>query len=334
MSGEPRLSLGRPYRRAQPDAVRATDADALLSRLSACRAGYLPPDAYADMLRGHAEAPHRPPIINIGTYLRASEVDAHVQHFIETGACGHPYTPAPRVQIVSLGAGSDTRFWRLRHARLARYVELDFPSTTSQKAAAIHAHPTLRHALEDARVTADGLVSSPYVLLGIDIRTLPHGTWQRVATYLDPALPTLLLCECVLAYMDIEVANAALRACLATLPCASILSYDMCISSDTPHAAPTRFGQVMLQNLAARQLTLPGARGCTSTAAYVERFQHLAGSASHLECHAYTLRESWHQLESEERRRVSMLERLDEVEELEMLLSHYCIAWIDRAIVQ
>ena len=29
-----------------------------------------------------------------------------------------------------------------------------------------------------------------------------------------------------------------------------------------------------------------------------------------------------------------MLERLDEVEELEMLLSHYCIAWIDRAIVQ
>ena len=235
---------------------------------------------------------------------------------------------------MSLGAGSDTRFWRLRHARLARYVELDFPSTTSQKAAAIQAHPALSHALADAHVTADGLVSSAYVLLGIDVSTLHQGTWERVATYLDPALPTLLLCECVLAYMDIDVANAALRACLATLPRASILSYDMCISSDAPHAAPTRFGQVMLQNLAARQLTLPGARGCTSTAAYVERFEHLAGHASHLQCHAYTLRESWQQLEGEERRRVSMLERLDEVEELEMLLSHYCIAWIDRAIVQ
>lgn len=334
MSGARRLSLGRPYRRTHPDAVRATDADALLSRLSACRAGYLPLDAYADMLRGRAEAPHRPPIINIGTYLRAREVDAHVQHFIETGACGPPYTPAPRVQIVSLGAGSDTRFWRLRHARLARYVELDFPSTTSQKAAAIQAHPALSHALADAHVTTDGLVSSTYVLLGIDVSTLHQGTWERVATYLDPALPTLLLCECVLAYMDIDVANAALHACLATLPRASILSYDMCISSDAPHAAPTRFGQVMLQNLAARQLTLPGARGCTSTAAYVERFEHLAGHASHLQCRAYTLRESWQQLEGEERRRVSMLERLDEVEELEMLLGHYCIAWIDRAIVQ
>lgn len=334
MPGGGGLSLGRPYRRTQPEAVRATDGDALLSRLSACRAGYLSPDPYAVMLLGHAEAPRRPPIINIGTYLRAREVDALVQHFIDTGACGRPYTHASRVQIVSLGAGSDTRFWRLRDARLAKYLELDFSSTTSRKAAVIQAHPELGNALEDTHATADGIVSSTYVLLGMDLGTLHQGAWERAAAYLDPALPTLLLCECVLAYMDVDVANAALRACLATLPHASILSYDMCISSDSHGPAPTRFGQVMLQNLAARKLTLPGARGCTSKAAYVERFQHLAEHASHLECQAYTLRESWHQLEGQERRRVSMLEHLDEVEELEMLLEHYCIAWMDRAIVQ
>ena len=78
----PRLSLGQPRRRAQtprahaprqplrgPAAVRATDSDALVSRIAAARAGYLPPDPYAQLLAPDASADaRRPPLINIGTY--------------------------------------------------------------------------------------------------------------------------------------------------------------------------------------------------------------------------------------------------------------------------
>lgn len=42
---------------------------------------------------------------------------------------------------------------------------------------------------------------------------------------------------------------------------------------------------------------------------------------------AQSLREAWRNLDSAERTRLSRLEGLDEVEELEMLLGHYCISW-------
>lgn len=345
----PTLSLGQPFRRRQApalcgaDAVRGTDADALISRLAACQAGYLPRDVYAEMLSADsAHVPHRPPIISIGTYLRAHEVDAAVHKFLQTGTLGPmlaaPPTP-PRVQVVSLGAGSDTRFWRMcRVPTVARYVEMDFPSSTSAKRARILHHADLREGLGDVHEIEHGLVALPYVLLGMDLSTLAQAhVWGSVVQYLDPQLPTLILCECVLAYIDADAADAMLKTCLASLPHASILSYDMCVGGDgPPDAEPTRFGQVMLQNLSARKLTLPGARRYTSAVAYTERFKRLAHTdkPSRNACGAYTLRDTWHKLERRERERVSMLERLDEVEELEMLLGHYCMAWIDRVIVQ
>jgi [phosphatase 2A protein]-leucine-carboxy methyltransferase len=45
----------------------------------------------------------KPPLINVGTHHRTWAVDLLVDRFLEAGG----------KQIVSLGAGSDTRFWRL-----------------------------------------------------------------------------------------------------------------------------------------------------------------------------------------------------------------------------
>lgn len=123
------LSLGRPFHRGAPpssaEAVRETDSDALVSRIHACEAGYLPPDEYAPLFarpgRPHAR---RPPLISIGTYLRAQELDRYVDTFLRTGSLCGTQPAAKRVQIVSLGAGSDTRFWRMvrciAHTGLAR----------------------------------------------------------------------------------------------------------------------------------------------------------------------------------------------------------------------
>ena len=82
--------LGRPFRPSEPErassddaAVRATDADAVQSRLSAIASGYLPPDPYAGLLA--SPGARRPLLINLGTALRSSEVDEAVHRFLARG---------------------------------------------------------------------------------------------------------------------------------------------------------------------------------------------------------------------------------------------------------
>ncbi|KOS14720.1 leucine carboxyl methyltransferase [Malassezia pachydermatis] len=265
------LSLGQPYRRgAAPkagiEAVRETDTDALTSRLAACRAGYLPPDSYAEMQASpQSREAHRPPLISIGTYLRAREMDRHMEHFLATGSLRQETASSTTpVQVINIGAGSDTRFWRMSMAtsNVALYVELDFPETTRQKAACIEQHEAMQMPLGSWTRTDDGLEADKYWLVGADLSTLRTSeTWDRLRSRLDPSYPTLIVCECVLAYLDAEQANTLLQGWLEQLSHVAILSYDICLGGDAPDTQePTRFGHVMLQNLAVRRLTLPGAR--------------------------------------------------------------------------
>lgn len=106
-------------KRYEDDAIRATDNDALTSRLSSIQAGYLAKDDYSPLFAAStapaidpnlplnpAPTLRRPPVINVGTYLRCSGIDALVEAFLT-------HAGSEKKQIVSLGAGSDGRYWRL-----------------------------------------------------------------------------------------------------------------------------------------------------------------------------------------------------------------------------
>lgn len=98
-----------PSRAQAGDApIRGTDNDAAVARLSAVQKGYLD-DPYVRYLVPRAHLlPPRPPLINIGTYVRSAGIDSLVNQWLElAGNAGQ------KCQIVSLGAGSDTRFWRI-----------------------------------------------------------------------------------------------------------------------------------------------------------------------------------------------------------------------------
>jgi [phosphatase 2A protein]-leucine-carboxy methyltransferase len=89
-------------------AIRVTDLDAAGARLSAVNKGYLRDPFIKYMVpRAHLQ-PARPPLINVGTYVRATAIDELVHQFIDLAHQG-----GQQCQIVSLGAGSDTRFWRI-----------------------------------------------------------------------------------------------------------------------------------------------------------------------------------------------------------------------------
>jgi [phosphatase 2A protein]-leucine-carboxy methyltransferase len=88
--------------------IRLTDADAALARLSAVQKGYLEDPFVKSMVpRAHLQPP-RPPLINVGTFIRSTAIDNLVYGWLELVELA-----GKSCQIVSLGAGSDTRFWRL-----------------------------------------------------------------------------------------------------------------------------------------------------------------------------------------------------------------------------
>jgi [phosphatase 2A protein]-leucine-carboxy methyltransferase len=58
---------------------------------------------YGESSQSSGGSSRKPPLINVGTHHRTWAIDLLVDQFLERGG----------KQIVSLGAGSDTRFWRL-----------------------------------------------------------------------------------------------------------------------------------------------------------------------------------------------------------------------------
>lgn len=248
-------------------AVRSTDSDALVSRHCAHSLGYLDDPAATHFLspsqrRAHE---HRPPLINIGTHARTWAVDTLVDQFLDA----HSRDDQPPGQVVSLGAGTDSRFWRLKkkrqhHAKpwpCANWVEVDFPEQTAPKARAIATKPDLNQWLGSGGVRIErgglGLSSEHYTLLPGDLRHLDQlsdsllGVGNPTTTSsnkppLDRTLPTLLLLECVLVYLEPGITSALLTWFCETFHQAhgsAIVGYD-------PFRLQDQFGTVMKRNLA------------------------------------------------------------------------------------
>ncbi|TFK44925.1 S-adenosyl-L-methionine-dependent methyltransferase, partial [Crucibulum laeve] len=265
-----------PHRHSQDgDApIRATDNDAALARLSAVQKGYFD-DPFITYLvpRAHLQPP-RPPLINVGTFVRSQAIDNLVDQWLSFSKAGN--RPC---QIVSLGAGSDTRFWRIANGPhkdiLAAYVEVDFPEVTTKKAMVIRKN--LSEALgspSDIHIIHGGTgVRSPkYHLIPADLRLPPSEKLENLLfspnsdssstedkPILSTSLPTLLLFECVLVYVSPSQSSRLLgwfvdkfsksESIDGILGC---IVYEMFGLNDA-------FGRVMVNNLKARNVFLPGA---------------------------------------------------------------------------
>ncbi|KDR75649.1 hypothetical protein GALMADRAFT_68922 [Galerina marginata CBS 339.88] len=311
--------------------VRSTDNDAAVARLSAVQKGYLH-DLYIKYLVPRAHLlPPRPPLINIGTYVRSAAIDTLVDQWLEISG-----TAGLRCQIVSLGSGSDTRFWRIAAHNLQTYVEVDFPEITTKKAMAIRKSKDLMAGLGDPAAVSlaqggTALHSARYHLLPGDLRLPPSENLEPALfspidadhpAILDPSLPTLLLFECVLAYISPLSSRRLLEWFVAmsqkgqdgVLGC---VVYEMFGLNDA-------FGRVMINNLRERHISLPGVEPYQTIESLSSRFLETNFSAAV----ALTLKEIRRAYtETDELERISKLEFLDETEELDLVLAHYAISW-------
>ncbi|KAI1628292.1 S-adenosyl-L-methionine-dependent methyltransferase [Exophiala viscosa] len=314
------------------EVVQNTDNDAATSRLSAVNAGYLE-DPFAGLLTLGDAVSRRLPLMNRGTYARTTGIDSIVDTFLATGGNA-------RKQIISLGAGSDTRFFRLKQKRRdlnLAYHEIDFESNTKKKIARLRSPPFSRAAktlasvdmeAADLVVSEDGAtLSSPdYTVLPQDLRQLQHGNGTLGSV--DKNLSTLIISECCLIYLSPQHADAVLQYFSDLFPTSTPLAM-VIYEPIRPHDS---FGRTMVSNLLSRGIHLQT----------LEKYAGLEEQSQRLQKHGFKASSDgttgsseavdvdfiWREwIPTEEKERIEGLEWMDEVEEFVLFAKHYCICW-------
>ncbi|XP_060130111.1 tRNA wybutosine-synthesizing protein 4 isoform X2 [Zootoca vivipara] len=189
--------------------VLSTGGSSAASKRSAAAMGYTR-DRFA--LRMAPAGGRRAPIIHRGYYVRAQAVEHCVRAFLlSTHGC-------PLRQIISLGAGFDSLFFFLKSKGLLCHTvvfEVDFPDVACPKAALIRGTEELITLVgNDASgqtLGAAAFSGEDYRLLGVDLSELPRLEEALHRAGLDPKVPTMLLAEVVLTYMEVERSDALIQ---------------------------------------------------------------------------------------------------------------------------
>jgi [phosphatase 2A protein]-leucine-carboxy methyltransferase len=178
-----------------------------------------------------------------------------------------------------------------------------------------------------------------YYCHGLDLRDLvrtagaatssPEQQQQPISSPLpqldgiEPNVPTLLISECCLCYLEPMQARAVISH-FADLVGNSgggglaVVLYEPVRPSDP-------FGQQMVSNLAARRIRMPTLQVYREIADQETRLRE-AGFVDG--ARALTVQDIWTRwVPAEDKEAVDRLEGLDEVEEWELLASHYAVAW-------
>ncbi|KAL9095381.1 MAG: hypothetical protein Q9165_002252 [Trypethelium subeluteriae] len=316
-------SDGEASKEAKDAVIQNTDQDAAQSRLSAVELGYLDDPFAKSFVQGPTV--RRYPIINRGTYVRTTAIDHLIQRFLSA-------SPSSQKQIVSLGAGTDTRYFRLVRDNpslrsILVYHELDFPTTTTAKVSNIQRNPYLRSFLPpDTEYGSENshLYTLTYNAHALDLRDLAIADPASIPSVrnLRRDIPTLLLSECCLIYLLPAVSTRIISSFMThLLPTPAPLAL-VIYEPVHPHDP---FGRTMVSNLSQRGIVLESLETFHDLAAQRNRLKD-AGFNSGQE--GRSILECWRQwIVEEEKGRVARCEMVDEVEEWELLAEHYCICW-------
>ena len=285
-------------------AIQSTSDDASTCKKCAVLKGYWNDKYISHMVR--AIPTRKEPEINRGYYARNESIWMILKHFISlnNGKC----------QIVNLGAGLDTIYWRLHDESLLplKYVEVDFGEVVSKKLHMIKQSKLLQSKLENLEIKSDSLKSDVYNFIKCDLRDISLLTSLLGLTGIEQNVPTLFLAECVLIYMPVQSSTDIIKWVADYFSDSVFVNYE-------PFNMNDNFGKTMVNNLKSRQCWLVGKDACISLATEKDRF--LCNGWSSVVC-----KDMWSVYNClPDKRRIEVIEFLDETELFQQLLIHYCL---------
>ncbi|XP_007898284.2 tRNA wybutosine-synthesizing protein 4 [Callorhinchus milii] len=296
-------------------AVQGTNDNSIVSKCSMASLGYFSDDFLKRFVN---KTTRRAPLINRGYYVRAKAVDYVLRCFLKK-TVSHS-----RRQILSLGAGFDSSYFRLKASGELENVvmyEVDFPDVVQRKAALIKNSQELVQLLgyidelKPAQNDAVCLSAMDYKLLGVDLTEVMKLDHALMEAGLDPCCPTLLLSEVVLTYMQVESSSAVIHWAAERFSSAVFVIYEQICPEDP-------FGQVMQQHFTQLNATLHALVPFPGKDTQRKRFL----SEGWEECTCLDMNEFYVGLiPEEEKQRIEKLEPFDEYEEWHLKCSHYLI---------
>ncbi|XP_047389845.1 leucine carboxyl methyltransferase 1 isoform X1 [Sciurus carolinensis] len=317
------------------EGVRGTCEDASLCKRFAVSIGYWHDPYIQHLVRLTKE--RKAPEINRGYFARVHGVSQLLKAFLRKTEC--------HCQILNLGAGMDTTFWKLKSRSCelqatdksgsppvfdedllpSKYFEVDFPMIVTRKLHNIKNKPLLSkpiielHSEDMLQMDGHTLDSKRYAIIGADLRDLSELEEKLKKCNMNTQLPTLLITECVLVYMTPEQSTSLLKWAANTFETAMLINYEQVNMDD-------RFGQIMIENLRRRQCDLAGVETCKSLESQKERLLASGWETAS----AVDMMELYSRLPRAEVSRIESLEFLDEMELLEQLMQHYCLCWATK----
>ncbi|XP_072707209.1 tRNA wybutosine-synthesizing protein 4 isoform X2 [Ciconia boyciana] len=285
-------------------AVQGTGGSSAVSKCSAAARGYVQ-DRFLQLLVGLRR--RRAPLVHRGYYIRARAVDHCVQDFL-LKTQSHP-----RTQILSLGAGFDSLYFRLKDMGLLHHTvvyEVDFLNVACQKAALIKRMKELSALVGDTGREGLGVITfsgEDYKLLGVDLSELSELERALEEAGLDNEIPTLFIAEVVLTYMENSRSDALIQWAAEHFSQACFLLYEQMHPEDP-------FGRVMQQHFSQLNSALHSLAQYSDCEAQQRRFFEKGWT----ECRVMDMNEFFTCCTPEdEQQRVQALEPFDEYEGME-----------------